>query len=296
MTLNLDSRKLAYFVAVVDNGGITAASEALHVAQPSLSQALAALEADLGTQLFHRVGRRLVLSAAGEALLGPARQTLRDLTTAGEAVNAVRELEAGHLELATLPTLAVDPVVRLVGSFMRLHPGVSVRVIEASTSVNVLVREGSCEVGFGELPPAGSDLQALPIGVQELFVVLPGDHKLADSDKQHNPLPLTALGDVSWVISPTGNSTRDLLEDSLAAAGVEPKIAVESDSREAIVPLVLAGAGATLLPRPLAMEAGQLGASAHPTDPAITRRLGLMYRNTFVSPAAEAFLRLASSS
>src|SRR5262249_60060885 len=68
-----------YVVGVVDEGGFTRAAEALHVTQPALSDGIRRLEAEVGLELFHRVGRRAVLSAAGEAFVEPARQGLRDL-------------------------------------------------------------------------------------------------------------------------------------------------------------------------------------------------------------------------
>ena len=126
----MELRQLAYVVAVVDHGGFTRAAAEVHVAQPSLSQAVRALERELGVELFHRLGRRVVLSAAGEALLGPARQALRSVEIARAAVSAVTGLERGHLDLVALPTLAVDPTAALVGSFRAAHPDVIVRLAE----------------------------------------------------------------------------------------------------------------------------------------------------------------------
>src|ERR1700678_791117 len=124
--MTMDSRRLEYFVAVVDHGGFTAASRAIFVSQPALSLAVKELEAEVGTPLFSRVGRRVQLTTAGSALLGPARQVLRDLETGRAAVAAVAGLEAGSLSLASLPTLAADPLARLVGRFRGHHPGVRV--------------------------------------------------------------------------------------------------------------------------------------------------------------------------
>ena len=98
----MDERRLRYFLTVVDEGSVTRAAERLHVAQPSLSQALRAFERELGVQLFHRVGRGLRLSAAGEAFVGPARQIVR-ASTRPERDQRVVELRAGTLEIAALP-------------------------------------------------------------------------------------------------------------------------------------------------------------------------------------------------
>src|SRR5579863_4145803 len=110
----MDERRLRYFLAVVEDGSVTAAAARLRVAQPSLSQALRRLEAELGVELFHRVGRGLRLSAAGEALVGPTRQVLRAIDEARDAATGIRELRQGTLEIAALATLAVDPMAGLV--------------------------------------------------------------------------------------------------------------------------------------------------------------------------------------
>jgi len=100
----MDDRRLRYFLAVVDEGSVTRAAQRLHVAQPSLSQALRAFEREIDVQLFHRVGRGLRLTAAGEALVGPARLVLRAMDEARSAISGVVELRTGTLEIAALPS------------------------------------------------------------------------------------------------------------------------------------------------------------------------------------------------
>ena len=78
----MDIRQLKYFLAVADHNGFSRAAQHLMVAQPSLSQAIATFERELGMPLFHRIGRGVVLSEAGAALVGPARVVLRDLDEA----------------------------------------------------------------------------------------------------------------------------------------------------------------------------------------------------------------------
>ena len=92
----MERRQLEYFIAVVEHGGFTAAALALHVAQPSLSHAIRALEREFGGSLFHRLPHGVVLTAAGEALVRPAQQVLRDLSTAGSLVREVLGLEGGR--------------------------------------------------------------------------------------------------------------------------------------------------------------------------------------------------------
>ena len=289
----MDDRRLRYFLAIVDEGSVTRAAERLRVAQPSLSQAVRAFEQELGVELFHRVGRGLRLSAAGQALTGPARQILRAMDDARNAISGVVELRAGTLEIAALATLAVDPMAKLIGRFRELHPGLRVTVLEPESAdgVRALVREGACELGAAHLPLPGDQLTAHPLGEQELLFVLPPD---AAPNREH-PLGARELAQTPLVVSPPGTSTRILLEQALATVGVTPQIAVQTAAREAIVPLVLAGAGAALLPASLAHEAKRRGAIIRSARPAITRKVGLIHRPGTLSAAARAFLALATN-
>lgn len=290
----MDERRLRYFLAVVDEGSVTSAARRLHVAQPSLSQAVRALESELGAELFHRVGRGLRLSAAGEALVGPARQVLRAIDEARDAITGIVELKTGTLDIAALATLAVDPMANLIGRFRERYPGVQVRVHEPESAdgVRALVRDGACELGAAHLPLPGDEITAQTLGEQELLLVLPPG-SLPQSDR---PLGARELAQTPLVVSPPGTSTRILLEQALTAVGVTPQIAVQTAAREAIVPLVLAGAGAALLPAPLAREAQRRGAVVRGARPKITRTVGLIHRTSRLSPAAAAFLALAGPS
>src|SRR5947209_15167355 len=127
----MDSRRLSAFLAVVDAGTVTAAAATLHVSQPALSQTIRQLEGEVGTPLFHRIGRGLVLTATGEALVGPARQVVRDVDVASRAVADVSDPAGGVLDLVVLPTLAVDPAAALVGALRRVRPNVMVRLAVA---------------------------------------------------------------------------------------------------------------------------------------------------------------------
>jgi LysR family carnitine catabolism transcriptional activator len=287
----MDERRLRYFLSVVDEGGVTAAARHLLIAQPSLSQNLRAFERELGVELFHRAGRGLRLTSAGRALVGPAREVLRATDAARGAVQAVIDVISGSLELAVLATLAVDPLAELVGRFRRAHGAVTVRVTEpdGAAGVRALVQDGECELGLAHLPLATHGLRVLPLGIQELMIVLP-----AGTDLPDRPITPSALSTLPLVVSPPTTSTRMLLEEALAAVGLPPRIVVETGAREAIVPLVLAGAGAALLPAPLAADAARRGAVVRRVKPAITRRIGLIHRDRALSPAARAFAELVS--
>ena len=291
----MNLRQLEMFLAVLDCGGFTSAARSLFVSQPALSQAIAALESDLGTPLFERVGRTVRPTAAGHALESPARQTMRDLSAARDAVRAVSSLEGGTLDLAALPTLAADPLPGLIGRFRTEHPSVRVRVSDPDDPTEVLaeVLDGRVEVAVTEHPSSRpSGIVVRPLGVQELVAILPPGSRPAFPS-----VGLDELAQRSVVVTPVGTSSRAAVDAAFASVGRTVNegaaIGVETASREAVVPLVLAGAGAAFVPPAVARAAEALGARVATTRPRITRHLVLVHRDAPLAPAARRFVELA---
>jgi DNA-binding transcriptional LysR family regulator len=187
-----------------------------------------------------------------------------------------------------LPTLAADPVAATVGRFRRAHPGVVVRIAEpeAARAVADRVSDGRAEIGLTDALAARDDLVVEPLVDQDLVLVRP-----PRSDDR--PVRVAELASIEFVSTPVGTSTRRHLDEALARTGREPTISVETDQREAIVPLVLAGAGAALLPRALGDLAAQRGAIVVPVVPGLRRSIALVYRPGALSPAASRFRDLA---
>ena len=287
----MELRHVEYVLAVIDNGSFTAGAAAVGVAQPSLSEGIRRLETELGVRLFDRIGRSVVLTDAGKAFEGPARGMLRERSVVYDAVGAVRALDTGTLDLVALPTLAVDPLAALVGRFRTMHPGVIVRVVEPEGAVELAdqVANGQSEIGLAELPAVRDDLVAITLERQEIVAVCPPGTRLPAPGR----LPVTALAGMPLIATPSGKSTRDLLDRALAAASVEPYIAVEISQREAIGPLVLSGAGTSFLPRSMANGLGEQGAVVARLVPALTRTIGLVHRANPLTPSGRAFVQLA---
>lgn len=284
----MNQRRLEIFLTVVEEGGFTAAADTLGMSQPAVSQAVAELERDLGAVLFHRLGRSVVLTPAGEALLEPARQTRRDLVIARSVVEDVIGLESGRLDIACLPTLVVAPLAPLVGRFRGAHPSVTLVLADPSDSADLLalVRSGRSEIGMLEDVHA-EGLVTVPLGKQDFVVVLPPRSRVP------TPFPLEELAALPLVAAPEGSSTRALLDQVLAAAGSTARVVVEAAQREALLPLIAAGAGASLLPRPLAEVARALGCVVADPTPPVFRSVALVHRDGPLTPAALRFVAMA---
>ena len=282
----MDLRQLRYALAVVDEGTFTAAAAACFVAQPSLSQAVASLERELGVALFDDSAGASSLTAAGMAFVPAAREALRAVSTIVAEVGAVVGLIAGHLDLVALPTLAVDPVTPLVGAFRRAHPGVVVRLAHPDDTGELLarVRSGVSEVGITELPVRAERIVSRDLLRQELVAVLPPG----------SPAPARLPGSRAGGPADGHDAGRHVDARRLGRrprpVGRRLTTAVETEQREAIGPLVLAGAGVAVLPRPMADVVAAQGAVVVALDPPLWRRIGIVHRDAPLSPAARAFL------
>lgn len=289
----VELHQVEYFLAVVDHSGINAAAGALSLAQPTISQAIRTLERELGVPLFHRVGRGMVLTSAGQAFLGPARRILRDVVSAEGALVDACGLPRGRLDIQVAPPVAVDPAAHLIGRFRQLYPNVSVRVgdFRDEDAGLSLVREGHCELLLAQLPVAHGDLTVHELGRCEYWLVFPPGTELPPG----GTMKLVELPDLPLIIVPKGASGRTHIERALSAAGKRTHPSVIVQHREAMVPLVLDGVGATITVRAQAERAAARGAVIRAVDPPITLPHGVLYDPAQLSPAGQAFLELARS-
>ncbi|MER7010390.1 LysR family transcriptional regulator [Saccharopolyspora sp. NPDC000359] len=288
----MERRELEYFLAIAESGSFTGAAKALRVAQPSLSHAISSLEQELGGKVFHRLPHGVALTPAGEALVEPARQVMRDLSTAADSVRRVLGLAEGRLDIVAQTTLAVDPLAALLGTFLRSHPNVAVRVSdhELGSAATSAVRSGESELGMADSAADGvAELEHVVLEGREILAVLPPGSAAGER------IGRAELAELNWVTTPRGTATREVIEDTVAASSAKPRVAVETAHQAMIVPLVLAGAGATLLPRSLAREAGERGAVVLPLRPRVVRRGALFWRRGPLSPAAAEFVRMIPS-
>jgi DNA-binding transcriptional LysR family regulator len=292
----VDARQLEYFLAIVEHGGFSKAAAALHVAQPSLSQAMATLEADLGVALFHRVGRGVVLSEAGAELLEPSRRVLRDLAAVRDTAAGLAGLHGGTVEVATMPSPGIEPLTTLIHRFAELHPSVTVSTQAAFTPDEVvsLVRSGACELGLlGSASPVNpSGLDVLHVEDQP-FVVVAAPGGAIEDGATIRPGDLAGQ---QLIASRTGSLMRSIVDDITAAAGgTGTQIVTVVDHRTSILPLVLTGVGVAVLPSSWTRLARRCGAAVAPLEPTAHLHVTMVSLPAHLTPAARAFLSLTGS-
>src|SRR4051794_17375751 len=156
-------QQLQYVLASFEHGSFSAAAESLHLAQPSLSEQVRRLEAELGVRLFERVGRGLVPTEAGRALRPHAEAALAAVDAAQASVGAVRELRGGTAAFGTVGTARSYLGTDLVEDFRRSRPDVGVRIIgKNSTRTVEEIQAGELEAGLVVLPVDGRGLEIPP--------------------------------------------------------------------------------------------------------------------------------------
>ena len=284
----MHARQISYFLAVVEHGGFGRAAAALQIAQPSLSQSVRTLERDMGADLFRRAPHGVVLTAAGRALLGPARQLMRDLTAARDAVGGTRGPSA--IDIVACRPLGTYPGAALVASFAAEHPDVRVRLDRADLDDRLagLVRDGSSELGLTYLPNPRMELASIELGVHELLLAFPpGDAPPAGR------VPLTALAGTSLVGAHRGSRARAMVEAELRNAGVRTRVVVEVAQRDTALDLVAAGVAATFVVDATEAATRARGLEVRPVDPPLRMPFGLIHRHRPLSDAAKAFVEHA---
>ena len=280
----MHARQLTYFLAVVDHGGFGRAAAVLGIAQPTLSQSVKGLERELGAELFHRASAGVVLTAAGRALLGPARQVVRDVALARASAGGS---PSATVDLVASAPLGVYPGAALVASFSRTHPDILVRLDRPETedALATMVRDGTSELGLTHLPVPRLGLTEVPLGRHELLLAFPPGRAPGAG-----PVALSQLAGVSLLGTPRNFTQRDLVEAALRSAGVRTRVAMELPQRDAIIELVAAGAGVAFVVDEASEAARARGLTLRPVDPPLHQQFGLIHRTVHLSEPARAFV------
>ncbi|MFC7673903.1 LysR family transcriptional regulator [Mycolicibacterium sp. GCM10028919] len=287
----MEVRQLKFFLAVVDHGSFSRAAAELMVAQPSLSQAIAGFERELGMPLFHRVNRGVVLSDAGRALIGPARVVLRDVDEASEAMNELKHLRGGRVDLITMPSPGMEPLTTILTTFARTHPDVTINSQAGFTPEEIVasVRSGDSEIGV--LGSAGSirapDLVVVPLESQAL-VLISGPDGGPDGGVVHRH----DLSGSRLIVSQRGSLMRALVDDVLAE-GVQVTIAAEVAHRTSILPMVLNGFGQAVMPSAWTRTARLSGARVQRIVPESYLHVAAVSRRTHLTAPAKALMDVA---
>ncbi|MFD4029380.1 LysR family transcriptional regulator [Streptomyces sp. NPDC058637] len=279
-------QQLTYFVAVAEARHFTRAAEEVHVSQPSLSQQIKALENELGAELFSRARGNIALTDAGEALLPLARRILADADTARHEVQELVQLRRGRIRLGATPSVCTGLLPDVLRAFHDLHPGVQLLIEEGGS--HDLVRElarGALDLALLVLPlPAASPALTTVELLQEDLVVL--SSPAGPAPGHGGTVRVADLAGEPMVMFRHGYDLRELTVAACRAEGFDPSFTVEGGEMDAVLGFVRAGLGVAVVPRMVAVRAGQDLRTTPLAPPGLRRTIALAHRTDVAPPRA----------
>lgn len=272
----MDITQLKTLIHVAELGSLSKAADRLRIAQPALSRQIRLLEKELGTFLFERHGRGMVITEAGREVLEHATKVMSELDLIRRTTAKDRSSFKGTVSIGMTPTVAQIVTVPLVRKIRESHPELAVRFSSAfSGHLLDWLQRGEIELAITYNPQALRSLRIDPIMVENLlFVGAPG-RKLS----LKKPISFAALAEEDLVLPSPRHGLRAIMEDCARKAGIELKASVEADSFASMIDLVRNGLGSTVLPlAPIytLVEDGALSA-APLVDPTPSRKLVIAF-------------------
>jgi LysR family hydrogen peroxide-inducible transcriptional activator len=241
----MEMHQLRYVVAIARAGNFSRAAEQCHVAQPSLSQQIQKLEAELGERLFDRLKREARLTAHGEAFLPRAVRILEEVDAARREASEAQELSRGVLTVGVLPTIAPYLLPEVLVGFTDKFPGVEI-VVQEDTTARLLKLAHACEIDFAlaSQPIVDERLEVRELMVEELRLALPPGHLLA---RKRNIAPADLKGE-RLIVMKEGHCLGDQVLGFCDRRDVKAHISFRSAQLETIQALVCSGLGLSLIP------------------------------------------------
>lgn len=276
--------QLRTFVTIAENKHFGTAAKKLQISQPSLSQALVALEQGLGIQLIERSTRKVIVTSAGEKLLPYAKSTLEAADSFLSHARGAHGTLSGPLTIGIIPTVAPYILPDLLHEIREHYDDLEPRFVEEQTShLLQKLRDGQLDLAILALPSETSGMIEEPLYTERFSAVVHRHHELAG----RRDLALADLDNLNLLLLDDGHCLRDQVMDLCRQANVNPTEATNTVTRASslttIMQLVIGGLGATLVPESaLAAETRHPDLSVAHFGEGVTaeRTIGLVFRGS----------------
>jgi LysR family transcriptional regulator, transcription activator of glutamate synthase operon len=286
----MELRQLRSALAIARRLSFTAAAEELSVAQPALSQQIAALERELGVRLFDRTNRRVALTDAGRAFVARAERVIADVDAAAQEMTAYAGGLRGRVVLGTYQSFAEYTLPKLLGRFHAEHPGIEVALREGmADALLAALHTGTLDVFIGEVGASSLTEGALhvePLYEDELVIAVAARHKLAARAR----VSIAELRDESFVIFRPGSTMTQRLNRLARDAGFSPRVAFESTDTLTVRSLVAEGLGVAMYPRTLGNTPGPNVMLLSIAPEPLMRTMSIVTRAEQHGPAVQRFV------
>ncbi len=241
----MDLRQLEIVRAIAETGSFTGAGARLNVSQSAISRQILLLEDEFHERLFVRLGRRVQITAAGEALLQLSHRVFNDIHDTSASITDKQKVLSGPLNLVGGMTVCLYLFPLLLKEFRKHHPHVDIKVATGGTQRLLRrLRTHRADLALLTLPVDDPTFTSVPVLREELMLVMPAGHPLAGKDS----VGVEALVGQPFVIFEQGSNTRRTLDEFFVREQIKPNIVTETENIEIIKSMVASGLGISIVP------------------------------------------------
>ena len=248
---HVDTSSLKTFLAIAESGSFSTAAEQLYLTQSAISKRIQALETELDTQLFDRVGRQTVMTPAGEIFYGRAQTILQQLEDSHREIDNLKGEVAGTLHIGTSHHIGLHRLPSILKRLNQQYPDLTLDIHFMDSEVAYReVQTGKLELGIITIPNTeNQDLNTRVIWDDALDFVIGKNHPLAPYDNKDKSVPIKELATHNAILPARNTYTRQILEAAFIQTGCKVNTNLSTNYLETIKMLVAVGLGWGLLPR-----------------------------------------------
>jgi len=242
----MDLRQLEIVRAIAETGSFTGAGAQLHVSQSAISRQILLLEDEFHERLFVRLGRRVQITAAGEAILQLSHRVFADIRDTSASITDRQKTLSGPLNLVGGMTVCLYVFPKLLKEFKKHHPQVDIKVATGGQQRLLRrLRTRRAALALLTLPIDDAAFTSVPVLREELTLVMPADHPLAATK---GGIPVSALVGQPFVVFEQGSNTRRTLDEFFVREQIKPRVVAETENVEIIKSMVASGLGMSIVP------------------------------------------------
>ena len=275
----MDLRQLQIVQAVAETGSFTAAGRKLRVSQSAISRQILLLEEELNESIFLRVGRRIRITPAGDALVQLSHRVFGDIKETVTVIGESQQVLSGTIRLAGGMTVCMYVFPILLQEYRRQHSMVEVKLITGPAQRLLHeIRTGAADLGFITLPVSEPELVTVPAMEEEMLLVTHPSHPLAKKKR----ITSQDLVQQPFVVFEGASNSRLVIDEFFVKERIQPRIVMETENVEILKALVRSEMGVTIIPyQAVAREvrSGQLFC-ARVAGMALVRRTGWVYQRS----------------
>lgn len=240
----MNLRELNIFITVCEYGSMSETARKLFITQPAISQSISELEEEYNVKLFDRIGKKLILTNAGEILRDYGKKILILVNEAENSLKDISNMRAGRLRIGASRTAGTYLLPSLIGKFIKTHKKIDLPyIIDNTSAIEKMILDNEIDLGIVEGPIHSKDIIINHFLDDELYLICSSSHHFS----KRNSINIKEIADENMIIRERGSGTREVFEETMSKNNVTYNIKLELNSTEAIKKAVEANIGISVI-------------------------------------------------